>query len=97
MKNNAIHILLVTAFYLALPTLAAAQKAPIEPMQGVPPSRESQVTMGNYRDQPMSRWAFRNAGAPLNVVTIPGWPITICGGYWMISWVSTAPWESTVR
>ena len=71
MKNNAIHILLVTAFYLALPTLAAAQKAPIEPMQGVPPSRESQVTMGNYRDQPMSRWAFRNAGAPLNVVMIP--------------------------
>jgi CubicO group peptidase (beta-lactamase class C family) len=40
-------------------------------MQGVPPSRESQVTMGNYRDHPMSRWSFRNAGAPLNVVMIP--------------------------
>ena len=27
--------------------------------------------MKNYRDHPMSRWAFRNAGAPLNVVMIP--------------------------
>lgn len=71
MKNNAIHTLLVTAFCLAMPTIAVAQKAPVEPMQGVPPSRESQVTMGNYRDLPMSRWAFRNAGAPLNVVMIP--------------------------
>ena len=71
MKNNAIHTLLVTAFCLAMPTIAVAQNAPVEPMQGVPPSRESQVTMANYRDLPMSRWAFRNAGAPLNVVMIP--------------------------
>ncbi|MDG1312181.1 MAG: serine hydrolase [Porticoccaceae bacterium] len=42
-----------------------------EPMQGVPPARDSQVTMKNYRDYPASRWAFRNAGAPLNVVMIP--------------------------
>lgn len=40
-------------------------------MQGVPPQRQSQVTMANYRDAPFSRWAFRNAGAPLNVVMIP--------------------------
>jgi CubicO group peptidase (beta-lactamase class C family) len=40
-------------------------------MDGVPPSRESQVTLKNYRQYPMSRWAFRNAGAPLNVVVIP--------------------------
>jgi len=40
-------------------------------MQGVPPSRESQVTMANYRDYPASRWAFRNAGAPMHAVMIP--------------------------
>jgi CubicO group peptidase (beta-lactamase class C family) len=58
---------------LAAATLAlgAAAAMAIEPMQGVPPSRDSQVTMANYRDYPMSVWAFRNAGAPLNVVMIP--------------------------
>ena len=71
MKNNTIHSLLVTAFSLALPAIAWAETTVLEPMQGVPPARESQVTMGNYRDHPMSRWAFRNAGAPLNVVMIP--------------------------
>jgi CubicO group peptidase (beta-lactamase class C family) len=40
-------------------------------MTGLPPSAESQVTMGNYRVHPFNRWAFRNAGAPLNVVMIP--------------------------
>lgn len=53
-----------------LPAYAQGQSA-IEPMQGVPPSRESQVTMANYRDYPMSRWAFRNAGAVLNTVMVP--------------------------
>tara|TARA_R110002110_G_scaffold91264_2_gene237539 strand:- start:161843 stop:163183 length:1341 start_codon:yes stop_codon:yes gene_type:complete len=63
---------------LSLPANAADAEAEVvspggelQPMQGVPPTRESQVTMGNYRDYPMSRWAFRNAGAPLNVVMIP--------------------------
>ena len=56
---------------LLLSSLTLAQKPAVEPMQGVPPSSESQVTMKNYRDFPMSRWAFRNAGAPLNVVMIP--------------------------
>jgi CubicO group peptidase (beta-lactamase class C family) len=42
-----------------------------KPMQGVPPSRDSQVTMANYRDYPMSMWAFRNAGAILNTVMVP--------------------------
>jgi len=49
--------------------VAAAEE--MEPMQGVPPDARSQVTMKNYRDFPMGRWAFRNAGAPLNVVMIP--------------------------
>ena len=47
------------------------QAISIEPMQGIPPSRDSQVTMENYRTYPSMRWSFRNAGAPLNVVMIP--------------------------
>jgi CubicO group peptidase (beta-lactamase class C family) len=50
---------------------AAGREPPLEPMQGVPPSRASQVTMKNYREYPMSKWAFRNAGAPLHVVMVP--------------------------
>jgi len=49
----------------------AAEAKNNKPMQGVPPTRDSQVTMKNYRDYPANRWAFRNAGAPLNVVMIP--------------------------
>lgn len=56
---------------LLLAAAAVGQQSLVEPMQGVPPSAESQVTMKNYRDFPMSRWAYRNAGAPLNVVMIP--------------------------
>ena len=55
---------------ISLPVYAEGKPA-IEPMQGVPPSRESQVTMANYREYPMSRWAFRNAGAVLNSVMVP--------------------------
>ena len=40
-------------------------------MDGVPPSRDSQVSLRSYRDYPMSKWAFSNAGAPLHVVMIP--------------------------
>jgi CubicO group peptidase (beta-lactamase class C family) len=42
-----------------------------ELMIGFPPSKESQVTFGNYREYPYSKWAFQNAGAPLNVLMIP--------------------------
>jgi len=49
----------------------AANEPVVTPMQGIPPARESQVTMANYRDYPMSMWAFRNAGAVLNTVMIP--------------------------
>lgn len=56
-----------------LPVLGSADSTPPVPaaMQGVPPARDTQVTLQNYRDPGMSRWAFRNAGAPLNVVMIP--------------------------
>ncbi len=50
---------------------AAATAAPQTVMQGVPPSRDSQATFQNYRDAPFSRWTFRNAGAPMNVVMVP--------------------------
>ena len=40
-------------------------------MSGTPPLRDTQVTFGNYREQPFNQWAFRNAAAPLNVVMIP--------------------------
>ncbi|MFK8022066.1 MAG: serine hydrolase domain-containing protein [Pseudomonadales bacterium] len=39
-------------------------------MQGVPPTEQSQVTFANYRDQPFSRWAFRNTGAFFNTLNI---------------------------
>ena len=42
-----------------------------EAMQGVPPERGSQATFQNYRQQPFSRWTFRNMGAPTHVVMIP--------------------------
>ena len=60
-----------TILFMAVSNLSFSQPNHQEPMQGVPPSRESQVTMANYRDYPASRWAFRNAGAPMHVVMIP--------------------------
>ena len=53
---------------LALAALAAGAE---EPMQGVPPSPDSQVTFGNYREVPFNRWAFRNMGAPTHTVVMP--------------------------
>ena len=71
MRNYSMLTVLALPLLLMLTPVALAQQAAVEPMQGVPPSQESQVTMKNYRDFPMSRWSFRNAGAPLNVVMIP--------------------------
>jgi len=64
---------IVSLLSLSLSTQSAIadQTLLVEPMQGVPPMRESQVTMQNFRDYPMSKWAFQNSGAPLNVVMIP--------------------------
>ncbi|MCP4257872.1 MAG: serine hydrolase [Planctomycetes bacterium] len=42
-----------------------------QPMQGVPPTASSQVTLKNFRELPFSRWAFQNIGAPLNTLMIP--------------------------
>lgn len=51
-------------------TQAAAPEATLV-MDGVPPTRDSQVTFKNYRAQPFSKWSFHNVGAPFNVLTIP--------------------------
>lgn len=63
--------LLGAILLMAVSNLSFSQPTHQEPMQGVPPSRESQVTMANYRDYPASRWAFRNTGAPMHMVMIP--------------------------
>jgi CubicO group peptidase (beta-lactamase class C family) len=59
---------LALLFALLSPGLMAA---PDQPMQGVPPTRESQATLQNYREHPFNQWTFRNAGAPLHAVMIP--------------------------
>ncbi len=69
MSRALFSILFLAAAILAPGAVAA--EPPAAPMQGVPPSRDSQVTLQNYRQFPLSRWAFRNAGAPLHVVVIP--------------------------
>lgn len=56
---------------LSASTTGAANAEPMLPMQGVPPSRDSQVSFHNYRDQPYSQWAFRNTAAPMHAVMIP--------------------------
>ncbi len=71
MKDILLRTALAALLFMPCLTATASADPEVQPMQGVPPSRESQVTMKNYRDFPMSRWAFRNAGAPLNVVMIP--------------------------
>ena len=40
-------------------------------MDGFPPTRESQVTLLNYREYPYSLWSFRNIGAPMHVLMLP--------------------------
>lgn len=40
-------------------------------MDGVPPSRSTQVTFKNYRDHPFSQWSLHNVGAILNLLSIP--------------------------
>jgi len=71
MKSRSLPVLLAALSGLMLANFASAQDQAVKPMQGVPASRESQVTMANYRDYPMNMWAFRNAGAVLNMVMVP--------------------------
>lgn len=70
---TTLRALRLLAMWLLVPAAAgtAGEEWKAAPMQGFPPSRESQVTMANYRDYPMSLWAFRNVGAVLNSVMVP--------------------------
>ena len=68
---TVVSIVSLLSLSLSTQSAIADQTLLVEPMQGVPPMRESQVTMQNFRDYPMSQWAFQNSGAPLNVVMIP--------------------------
>ena len=47
MKSGSRSILLAAVFVLSLAAFASARDKAVEPMQGVPASRESQVTMAN--------------------------------------------------
>lgn len=69
--KHAVHAALLLTAIVVTGTSLAANEAAIAPMQGVPPSRDSQVTMANYSSYPMSMWAFRNAGAVLNTIVVP--------------------------
>lgn len=55
----------------AQPEVAAPEPYTGEPMMGFPPSIESQVTIGNYRVHPYSKWSFQNISAIGNTVMIP--------------------------
>jgi len=71
-RNLLLRISVVSAFGLggaAVQVFAVGEL--ITPMQTVPPKIAEQVTMENYRDHGMSRWSFRNVGAPLHVVMVP--------------------------
>ena len=62
---------LVTYLLATGSVVVASEEAEPGAMQGIPPTRETQATMKNYREHPFSQWTFRNAGGPLNVVMIP--------------------------
>ena len=73
MRSKAALSIFTLVLFCLTAQLAAADQQLVtsEPMQGVPPARNSQVTMHNFRDYPMSKWAFQNIGAPLNTAVIP--------------------------
>lgn len=69
---RAITLSLILCALFSLPATSVADSSEAKPvMLGVPPSTASQVTFGNYREHPYNQWAFRNIGAPLNVLMVP--------------------------
>lgn len=57
-------------FNLAITAIAQPDTAK-KVMDGFPPSRESQVTLRNYREYPYSKWSFRNIGGPMHMLMLP--------------------------
>jgi CubicO group peptidase (beta-lactamase class C family) len=68
MKEFAFFSLFSLAAVTAFSQIADSSK---KVMNGFPPSRESQVSLQNYRDYPFSKWSFRNMGAPMHTLMIP--------------------------
>lgn len=68
MKIIAAFILLLCASNLAIAQQIDSTK---KVMDGFPPTRESQVTLLNYREYPYSQWSFRNIGAPMHMLMLP--------------------------
>ncbi|MEP5766035.1 MAG: serine hydrolase [Halieaceae bacterium] len=71
MKETTVNRLQMAILATCLSCASLASAAPQLPMQGVPPSRDSQATFKNYRDAPYNQWTFRNMGAPGHTVMIP--------------------------
>lgn len=56
----------------SISTEVLAQTEPVKKvMDGFPPTRESQVTLRNYREYPYNQWSFRNIGAPMHMLMLP--------------------------
>jgi len=74
-RTALLNVSVLSVCLIAASSLAAGEPAPPAKqagvMVGVPPTAESQVTLGNYFVHPFNEWAFRNAGAPLNVLMLP--------------------------
>jgi len=67
MRSFAHRVLLCGVLSVAAPSVGFANDV----MKGFPPTSDSQVTKANYLESPFNRWAFRNAGAPLNTLMVP--------------------------
>jgi hypothetical protein len=65
-------IVATLAMLFSILTEVIAQTEPVKKvMDGFPPSRESQVTLRNYREYPYSQWSFRNIGGPMHMLVLP--------------------------
>jgi len=72
LKNLTCLLHMALAAMLSISPASFAQTpADTAVMEGVPPSRESQVTFANYMQHPLNTWSFVNMGAPTHVVMMP--------------------------
>ena len=68
MKLLSLVIFLLFAFSVAT---AQQNETSKKVMDGFPPTRESQVTLLNYREYPYNTWSFRNIGGPMHTLMLP--------------------------
>ena len=67
MRQIAIFAILFAIAIEVIPQTEPVKKV----MDGFPPTRESQVTLRNYREYPFSTWSFRNIGGPMHMLMLP--------------------------